>query len=240
MLSQEIIREITKKYQTLEKNVAREYIQHLFLSFLYQEPASEQILFKGGTALRIIFGSPRFSEDLDFSGLGLSQRDVDAVFLNTLSKLERYGIGAELVEAKKTSGGYLGILTFKLYGHLENIRFEVSFRDKVEKGETTTIVSDFLPAYLLRYLEESKLVGEKLSALRDRGKPRDWYDLYFILRHGELRRYANKKALSDISKILGKTDINFKTELSIFLPLSHHLILKDFKANLQKELAKYL
>lgn len=38
----------------------------------YQEKEAEAILFKGGTALRLIYQSPRFSEDLDFSGFKIS------------------------------------------------------------------------------------------------------------------------------------------------------------------------
>ncbi|MBI4051308.1 MAG: nucleotidyl transferase AbiEii/AbiGii toxin family protein, partial [Elusimicrobia bacterium] len=66
MLSLDEIREIAVQFQTNEKNVAREYAQHTFLSFLYKEKAADFLLFKGGTALRLIFKSPRFSEDLDF------------------------------------------------------------------------------------------------------------------------------------------------------------------------------
>ncbi|MBN1444929.1 MAG: nucleotidyl transferase AbiEii/AbiGii toxin family protein [Candidatus Omnitrophica bacterium] len=60
------------QYKTTEINIAREYVQHLFLSSLYREKSSEKVLFKGGTALRIVFQSPRFSEDLDFSGFGIN------------------------------------------------------------------------------------------------------------------------------------------------------------------------
>ena len=69
MISEKTIKELTQKYQTTEINIIREYCQHLFLSYFYQKRKSEQIYFKGGTALRIIYNSPRFSEDLDFTGI---------------------------------------------------------------------------------------------------------------------------------------------------------------------------
>lgn len=68
MLSKENLEKFTKQKQTSVQNVVREYCQHLFLSFLYQNPGSEKLLFKGGTALRIVLKSPRFSEDLNFTG----------------------------------------------------------------------------------------------------------------------------------------------------------------------------
>ena len=49
----------------------------IFLSYLYQEPGSEKLLFKGGTALRIVFKSPRFSEDLDFSGFNFKHAEIE-------------------------------------------------------------------------------------------------------------------------------------------------------------------
>ena len=55
MLSRDNLEKFTKQGQTSVQNVVREYCQHLFLSFLYQNPGSEKLLFKGETALRIIF-----------------------------------------------------------------------------------------------------------------------------------------------------------------------------------------
>ena len=56
-------------------NIVREYFQNVFLAKLYTLSEAEKMLFKGGTALRILYGSPRFSEDLDFS---LSGRSIAA------------------------------------------------------------------------------------------------------------------------------------------------------------------
>ena len=57
------------KTETSLSNVLREYVQHLFLTSFYKKSLSENFLFKGGTALKLVFGSPRFSEDIDFSGI---------------------------------------------------------------------------------------------------------------------------------------------------------------------------
>jgi len=55
MMTRQFITELSTKYQTSEQNIAREYCQHLFLSYLYRKKESEKLLFKGGTALRVIF-----------------------------------------------------------------------------------------------------------------------------------------------------------------------------------------
>jgi|GEM_PF-1905363 len=48
-------------------NLAREYLQYYVLYLMYREKIYLDQAFLGGTALRILYGIPRFSEDLDFS-----------------------------------------------------------------------------------------------------------------------------------------------------------------------------
>ena len=48
-------------------NIMREYLQAYILRILHDEGVFRTTAFLGGTALRFIYGLPRFSEDLDFS-----------------------------------------------------------------------------------------------------------------------------------------------------------------------------
>ena len=242
MLSQNAIRELSIKNQTREDNIAREYIQHLFLSALYSQKGSDVLLFKGGTALKIVFHSPRFSEDLDFSVQKvLSKRKLDNFFLESIGRIEQEGIVVELKEAKFTSGGYLGILSYSFYNFSGEINIEISLRKEgfLQKS-VITIVSDFLPAYILVHLSPKEIAKGKLLALLNRYKPRDYYDLYFILRHPELNKFVDFAKISEIKGKLLKEKINFKSELEILLPISHHMILKNFKQLLIKEIDKHL
>lgn len=242
MLSLENLKEFTNKNQTRLENIIREYIQHLFLSSLYKIKGSEKLLFKGGTALKIIYGSPRFSEDLDFDGQNIYQsKAIDDLFIETISEIEKIGIEISLKEAKKTTGGYLGIIVYRLYDISEEMNFEVSLRNgKKADYEMATIVNDYLPAYSIIHSPAERIVNGKIEALLDRGKPRDYYDIYFILRHPGLRRAINKNQLKRIEQNLNKTEVNFKRELSVLLPVSHQMILKDFKKILTREIKKYL
>jgi len=242
MLSLESLKEFTKKFQTIEKNIIREYIQHLFLSSLYKIKGSERLLFKGGTALKIIYGSPRFSEDLDFDGQNIHQHElIDDLFLETISEIEKSGIEISLKEAKPTTGGYLGIISYNLYGVLSEMKFEISLRrGGKDDYETETIVGDYLPSYSIIHSPAKKIVMGKIAALLSREKPRDYYDIYFILRHPLLHEFVDNNQLRTIERNLSKTQINFKKELSVLLPVSHQMILKDFKKTLTQEIKKYL
>lgn len=240
MIDLETIKLLSQKYQTRIDNIIREYFQHLFLSLLYSQKESEDIYFKGGTALKIIYHSPRFSEDLDFSASkNISLSQIDDLFLETLKKMNEVGAKVNLEEAKRTSGGYFGIFSYELHGFLGKIQLEISLRKKSNlQQEVTTIVSDFLPAYILIQLSPRLIVEEKMLALEIRHKPRDFYDLYFILRHPELNKYLDFKKIKTIKEILLKEKINFKKELEILLPVSHHLLLNNFKETLLKEIEK--
>ena len=135
MLSQNTIKELSIKNQIREDNIVREYIQHLFLSAFYSQKGSDAILFKGGTALRIIFHSPRFSEDLDFSVQKVLTKNVlDDFFLKSIFQIENQGITIELKEAKLITGGYLGILSYSLYGYKGEINIEIILDKNLKSG----------------------------------------------------------------------------------------------------------
>ena len=240
MITAKAIQKLATQHQTTALNVAREYCQHLFLSAFYQRNAAGRVLFKGGTALRVIYGSPRFSEDLDFSGFEIRKPAIEELITDTLSAVERVGVSLEIEEAKATSGGYLGIIHHQFGGYHVEIRLEISLRDRAAvKPETALIAGDFLPAYTLLHLPQGLLVEEKLNALFGRSKPRDFYDLYFILRKGLLppnSRHLLKDALARLKQARSES----LHELRLFLPRNHQAIVKDFRATLERELRRYL
>lgn len=67
MLTINQITDFSKQLKITQSVVVREYIQTLFLKELYEEKFSENIFFKGGTAIRLVLGGTRSSEDLDFT-----------------------------------------------------------------------------------------------------------------------------------------------------------------------------
>ena len=48
MITNQALQSLAAKLQTTELNLRREYFQHLFLSYFYQQPGTDQIYFKGG------------------------------------------------------------------------------------------------------------------------------------------------------------------------------------------------
>src|SRR3990167_5641214 len=234
MISQSVIQSLAQKLQSTELNIQREYIQNLFLSYFYQQPDSNKIFFKGGTALRIIYQSPRFSEDLDFSSTKTAIKKIEDIVIHTIGEIEREGINVDIKESKKTSGGYLAIIHFFLNNQEIAIQLEISQRERVNKGELTTVVNDFIPPYTLVTLSQDQLISEKVQALLTRQKARDFYDLYYILR-ANLLSTKDKGILEKVLILLSKTNILFEQELKIFLPKSHWSIVRNFKKTLEQE-----
>lgn len=238
MIADDKLQILAQKYQTTELNVRREYMQHLFLSYLYRQRQANQIFFKGGTALKILYKSPRFSEDLDFSSPLKDYRPIEQALVQTLSQIEKEGIASNLKEAKTTSGGYLARILFKAYEQSIEVLLQISLRDKNMKSELLTIANDFIPTYAVMALTCEQLAMEKIQALLTRQKSRDFYDLYFILR-ANLLPPQKKAILSQVLKTLKLTNLNFEYELKQFLPKSHWPLLKNFKGTLEREIQRF-
>jgi len=235
MITQKLLKDLAGRNQTTELNIRREYFQHIFLSYFYKQAEAKKIFFKGGTALRLIYGSPRFSEDLDFSSVNITFEEIESAIEKTLSEISREGINCDIIESKKTTGGHIVIIEFELQEEDVRLKIEISLRNEGASGEIKTIASDYIPLYLVIALSPKILLAQKIQALMTRGKPRDFYDLYFILRknmfHDE-KKYKFKEILDKVKR----TEISFRKELEEFLPKSHWMLLKDFKKSLEKEL----
>jgi len=72
------------------------------LSELFSSKASEKIYFKGGTAIRLLLKSGRFSEDLDFTST-LSASELDKTIKDTVKKMTLTIPGMASKEPKKTN-----------------------------------------------------------------------------------------------------------------------------------------
>lgn len=250
MISTEVLEKLGRQYQTgIFPNVIREYFQHVFLSELYKLPESEKMLFKGGTALRIIYDSPRFSEDLDFSLFGVAQNKVkffvEGLFVHVLSEMVSAGIKVELGDKiGSTSGGYFGVATFHMLEY-PPVSVEINISARSERdivGEVDSIANNFVPTYTIIHLPQNNLVEEKVfGALVERKKPRDFYDLYIMIRKGMLSPEQKKKldSIKDIV-IADAKQINFKNELGVFLPVDQQGIIRDFPATLERALNSQL
>lgn len=203
-------------------------------------------MFKGGTALRIVYGSPRFSEDLDFTLIEVPPHEykqfIESRFADVLASIERVGVPTELGEKPgPTKEGYYGEATFKMSDFPPVVlSINVSIRKgRATRGEIESISSSFVPIYNLYRMVTAELVDEKIDALLDRKKARDYYDLYFIMRSNMLT-IEQKERLTEVRTLVEQTAVDFEEELGKFLPLDHQQLIKNFKQTILNELERQL
>ncbi len=238
MISRAQIDELRAKWRTTELNVAREYVQHILLSVLFGTIPDLKLAFKGGTALRLLRRSPRFSEDLDFTGWTKGFH-VGEWIKQAVKEASRTGLDFELLESNPTSGGWFALVQTKVHEWPIQIEWNVSLREgKRIKTETILATSPLWPSYTVQALPIEEMVGEKIEALLRRKEPRDFFDLYYLLRErlGIKAIVARKAALLKEAKELNPKAL--ERELKEFLPVSQRTLAKQLPSALTQELER--
>lgn len=161
--------------------VVREYWEVLLLKGLLESPHGNNLVFKGGTALRLAYGSPRFSEDLDFALLEDSLKGG----LQSLaeSMVEPYP-EASLTDVAEKRWTYLWEIkvTEGYLAHPFRIKIEISRRTVMGYDHRLRLITS--PATPLQVLGKvatlEQLYKDKLACVKDRTAPKDLFDLWFI------------------------------------------------------------
>ena len=148
----------------------------------------EHVVFKGGTAIRkAYFKEARFSEDLDFTAVGIEQAECLRLLRKTLEGLAEAGITFEKVEAEKTTAGLKALIKYSgPLAYAQRIRFDFDFRENLaEKPARRKLLDPYgLGDAELLILSLEEIFAEKLHALGSRSTPRDLYDAWFLFGKG--------------------------------------------------------
>jgi len=185
MISLDQIKELAIKIKIDESVIAREYIQVLLLNELYSYKFSKDIYFKGGTAIRLIYGGNRFSEDLDFTAnldIGVFESEIIKVFSDLESK---YPIKCK---TKKALVGKSYLLTTTILGFKTPVylKLDFSFRESVIEPQNR-IMETVYPVIVKNYINSlsiNEIIAEKTRAILTRKKMRDLYDLWVLIELG--------------------------------------------------------
>ena len=182
MMSSNQLKDLAIKLNAPESIVFREYIQLILLENLYAITQSDKIIFKGGTAIHLMYHAPRFSEDLDFTVL-MDKSDFEQFIHKVFSTISlSYEIS---FKERKTLTGKRYLLTANS-GIMKNstyINLDFSFREAVTHIEKSPLVTEYpisvsSPIY---FMGKAEIIAEKIRAILTRQKGRDIYDLWFLL-----------------------------------------------------------
>lgn len=174
-----------------QKYLLKEYIQLAILDYLSSTRYIRNLVFIGGTNLRLIKGIDRFSEDLDFDCKDFTGDDFREMTDSVLQFLSRFGLNPESREkegknltAFQRNIHFPGLLfDLNLSAHREE-RFLIKIECQDQKvnylPKITTIkgCGFFFP---FPAPPDPVLCSMKIAALLSRTKGRDFYDTMFLL-----------------------------------------------------------
>jgi predicted nucleotidyltransferase component of viral defense system len=161
--------------------VVREYWELLILKGLYESPQGRYLIFKGGTALRLAYGSPRFSEDLDFS---LTKDAMKGKFLPLIKKI--IFPYPELIQTDLEEKYYTYLAEIKvIQNYLPfpfRIKIEISKREAKKYQWDLKLLSS--QATIIQVMAQvatlEQLYQDKLNCMKGRSKPKDLFDLWYL------------------------------------------------------------
>ena len=244
MISKAQINEFSKRLAIDEFTIIREYIQVVFLSVFYSTAQSQKVYFKGGTAIRLLLKSGRFSEDLDFTA-ELTAKELDPLVNETVKKMSAIIPDMTLKRTEENKFAYTGILSYQAEGMKQplNIHLDFSLREKPETSKETVLESDFpvVPLPVVRHMDWQEILAEKIRAFLYRLKGRDVYDLWFMLQKGveldweminrKTAFYKMETSLQDLMDRIGHfEDKKLKNDLAKFLPAHDRNFVEHLKA----------
>jgi hypothetical protein len=185
----------------------REVVQEIMLLALWRAKFFEHAAFYGGTALRILYGLERFSEDLDFSLLrsdtsfsltpyfGAIERELAALGLEALVESKKEGPAIESAFLKlNTRTALIAVGASELIrqsvpsNRRVKIKFEVDLDPPGEFSTEARYLLEPVP-FSVKAFTASSLFAGKVHALlvrrwNNRVKGRDWYDFVFFVSRG--------------------------------------------------------
>ncbi|MDD5747703.1 MAG: nucleotidyl transferase AbiEii/AbiGii toxin family protein [Actinomycetota bacterium] len=174
------------------RNDAREYLQARILGVLQRKGAMIPLAFQGGSALRFLYATARYSEDLDFSLEGEAE---DYNFRGYLMAVERefsaegYDVRTKVSDKRVVNSAFVSFpgLLFELgitpsRRETLSVKLEVDTRPPAGAVLDTTVVRRYI-ALQLQHHDRASLLSGKLHAVLQRPylKGRDVYDLVWYL-----------------------------------------------------------
>ncbi len=176
------------------RGIVREYLQVLVLKELYRSESGRKLFFTGGTYLRLVHGTKRFSEDLDFNAAELKKDDFETSAQVIAQELKRLNIQC-IVEFRHWKNIYAADLIFPEVEKEYRIVSKHSRKEGlVVKFETnspqwklepqTEVISGFSELYPCQCTQKGALFADKIDALLTKTRGRHLYDIIFMLAQG--------------------------------------------------------
>jgi len=181
-MNKQLMLEKQKKLGISIPQIVREEYEMILLNSIFQSSFGKDLVFRGGTVLRLAYGSPRYSDDLDFSQI---KEINEKIFKDWCVKIAKKNTSLKLIEVLQKY--YTLFANFQINdSSLErsiNIKVEISCRKtkwvKNQNYILSQLFSQVTPITVLAQvatLPQIKKEKQSISPLRIR----DIFDLWFI------------------------------------------------------------
>lgn len=188
---------IAKLYNIKPWQQEKHYIQFLILVTLSEYP----LVFKGGTYLWFFHNLDRFSEDVDLTAIGDLPEDLD---MKVSEGLSLFGIENKIKRVSNSDRDFSFRVSAK--GPLNTSDVDLCYV-YVEVSKRENIIIDPLslklnfdayetPIKIVNGMNLNEVAAEKIRAIIKRKKPRDAYDLFFLIKNKGIKfnlEIINKK-----------------------------------------------
>lgn len=184
---------------TATKNAEQEVCQKIALAGLHRGGFFDHAAFYGGTCLRMFYGLPRFSEDMDFS---LTQKRDDIHLENYFDAIREEfnlaGFDITITKKEKKAFGKVESAFLKENTEAYDIKFQTKKTVKVKieldtdppllfNTEQKLLMQPY--SFMVRCFTLPDLYAGKMHALvyrawQRRVKGRDWFDFEWYVRNG--------------------------------------------------------
>ena len=175
--------------QRFDRAILREYLQYKILQAVFDSNHASKLAFLGGTALRIVHGNNRFSEDIDLDNFGLSWVEFEEVIQKVKQFMVLEGFDVEIRSVAK--------YTYRCYLKFPALLYEQGLSPFQEEKiliqvDTTAQGYPYKPDIILinkfdvftefRVTPLSILLSQKIytAVNRKRPKGRDFYDITYL------------------------------------------------------------
>lgn len=214
----------------LGKSMIQEYIQLSILDFLSTTQYIRKLIFIGGTNLRLVMSIDRFSEDLDFDCKEMNKQEFLKMSDDVMHFLKRNGYK---VESRDKNSSKLTafrrniffpefLFDLGLSGHRDE-RFLIKLEAQDQGVRYTPELKNIKGCgfyFPFPVPADAVLCAMKMTALLERGKGRDFYDVMFLLGLTKpdyeflAKRIGIKNAAElkvEVKKQLNRIDLKTKT-----------------------------
>jgi len=180
-MEQSIAEQKARELKIDKTQVVREYWELIVLKGLYDSRFGRYLIFKGGTALRLAYGSPRFSEDLDFS---LTKDVLKGKFSPFIEKMITPFPEMALTDLEEKYYTFLAEIkvTQDYLPFPFRIKIEISKRETRDYQWELKLLGS--PATVIQVMAQvatlEQIYKDKLACLEGRAKPKDLFDLWYI------------------------------------------------------------